>query len=77
MFILFVLMIAGYGCIVIIRSVIQPVTKHGDVYCDKRDLYSADIQPKAHTMATEIPQLIRVSGFRKENGPKSKITLQK
>ncbi len=70
-------MIAGYGCIVIIRAVMQPVAKCGDAYCKKRDLHSADIQPDAHTMATEIPQLIRVSGFRAENGFKSKITLQK
>jgi len=77
MFILFVLMIAGYGGIVIIRSVMQPVTKGGDAYFDKYDWYSADIQPNAHTMATEIPRLIRVLGFREENGLKSKITLQK
>ena len=64
MFILFVLMIAGYGCIVIIRSLMQPVTRYGDTYWDKRDLHSADIQPNAHTMATEIPRLIMVSGFR-------------
>ena len=70
-------MIAGYDCIVIIRSVMRPVTRYGDTYWDKRDLHSADIQPDAHTMATEIPQLIRVSGFRAENGFKSKITLQK
>ncbi|MER0217102.1 MAG: hypothetical protein DU481_13160 [Nitrosomonas sp.] len=76
MFIPFVLMIAGYGGIVIIRSVMQPVTKCGDAYCDKHDVYSADIQPNAHTMATEIPRLIMVLGFREENGLK-KITLQK
>ncbi|MBX9636740.1 MAG: hypothetical protein K2Q45_04235, partial [Nitrosomonas sp.] len=35
-------------------------------------VYSADIQPNAHTMATEIPRLIRVLGFREENGLKSK-----
>jgi len=72
MFILFVLMIAGYGCIFIILSVMQPVTKCGDAYCDKHDLYSADIQPNAYTMATEIPRLIMVLGFREENGLKSK-----
>lgn len=65
-------MIAGYGCIVIIRSVMQLVTKCGGAYCDKHDWYSADIQPNAYTMATEIPRLIMVLGFREENGLKSK-----